>query len=75
MRGKHSGKIFKIGDEVEVGIYSIDLLKREIDLRLTENNPLNSFKKAVRIKKNNRTKQNKTKQNKTARSRKQKQKQ
>jgi ribonuclease R len=73
LRGKHSGKIFKIGDEVEVGIYSIDLLKREIDLRLTENNPLNSFKKAVRIKKNNRTKQNKAKQNKTARSRKQKQ--
>ena len=72
LRGKHSGKIFKMGDAVEVGIYSIDLLKREIDLRLTENN---SFKKAVRIKKNNRTKQNKTKQNKTARSRKQKQKQ
>jgi ribonuclease R len=62
LRGKHSGKIFKIGDEVEVGIYSIDLLKREIDLRLTENN---SFKKAVKIKKiteRNRIKQNKIKQ-------------
>jgi ribonuclease R len=70
LRGKHSGKIFRIGDEVEVGIYSIDLLKREIDLRLTENN---LFKKAVKIKKNNRTKQNKTEQNKTARNRKQKQ--
>ncbi len=38
LRGRHSHKIFKIGDEVEVGIFSIDLLKREIDLRLIESN-------------------------------------
>lgn len=36
LKGKHSRKIFKIGDKVEVSVYSIDLLKREVDLRFIE---------------------------------------
>jgi len=34
LRGRHNKKIFKIGEKINAGIYSIDLLKREIDLRL-----------------------------------------
>ncbi len=33
LKGRHTKKIFKIGDRVNVSVYSIDLLKREIDLR------------------------------------------
>ncbi|MHB8232228.1 MAG: ribonuclease R [bacterium] len=33
LKGRHSRKIFKIGDRIEVSVYSIDLLKREVDLR------------------------------------------
>ncbi len=33
LKGRHSRKIFKIGDRTYVSVYSIDLLKREIDLR------------------------------------------
>lgn len=33
LKGRHSKKVFKIGDRVLVSVYSIDLLKREIDLR------------------------------------------
>ena len=33
LKGRHTRKIFKIGDEIDVSVYSIDLLKREIDLR------------------------------------------
>ncbi|MFW0883751.1 ribonuclease R family protein [Candidatus Acidulodesulfobacterium sp. H_13] len=36
LKGKHGRKIFKIGDKVEVSVYSIDLLKREVDLRFIE---------------------------------------
>ncbi|MHB1645599.1 MAG: ribonuclease R [Candidatus Acididesulfobacter diazotrophicus] len=65
LRGRHSGKIFKIGDEVEVGIYSIDLLKREIDLRLIENKLLQkNLQRSRQNKKIKTKKQNKTKTNK-----------
>lgn len=33
LKGKHGRKIFKIGDAVDVSVYSIDLIKRQIDLR------------------------------------------
>ena len=33
LKGRHSKKIFKMGDRVAVSVYSIDLLKHEIDLR------------------------------------------
>jgi ribonuclease R len=33
LKGRHSRKIFKMGDRIDVGVDSIDLLKREIDLR------------------------------------------
>ncbi|MHB1697173.1 MAG: ribonuclease R [bacterium] len=33
LKGRHSRKVFKIGDRIEVSVYSIDLLKREVDLR------------------------------------------
>ncbi len=33
LKGRHTRKIFKIGDKILVSVYSIDLLKREIDLR------------------------------------------
>ena len=33
LRGRHTRKIFKMGDRILVTVYSIDLLKREIDLR------------------------------------------
>ncbi len=36
LKGRHSKKIFKMGDRVAVSIYSIDLLKHEIDLRFIE---------------------------------------
>ena len=36
LKGRHSKKIFKMGDHVTVSIYSIDLLKHEIDLRFIE---------------------------------------
>lgn len=65
LRGRHSGKIFRIGDEVEVGIYSIDLLKREIDLRLIENKLLQkNLQRSRQNKKIKTKKQNKTKTNK-----------
>ena len=33
LKGRHTRKIFKMGDAIDVSVYSIDLLKREIDLR------------------------------------------
>ena len=33
LKGRHTRKIFKMGDGIDVSVYSIDLLKREIDLR------------------------------------------
>ena len=33
LKGRHNKVIFKIGDRILVSVYSIDLLKREIDLR------------------------------------------
>lgn len=33
LKGKHSRKVFKMGDKIKVSVYSIDLLKREVDLR------------------------------------------
>lgn len=33
LKGKHSKVVFKMGDRILAGVYSIDLLKREIDLR------------------------------------------
>ena len=33
LKGRHTRKIFKTGDGIDVSVYSIDLLKREIDLR------------------------------------------
>jgi ribonuclease R len=33
LKGRHGRKIFKMGDRIRVSIYSIDMLKREIDLR------------------------------------------
>ncbi len=36
LKGRHSRKVFKIGDGVDVSVYSIDLLKREVDLRFVK---------------------------------------
>ncbi len=36
LKGRHTRKIFKTGDGVLVSVYSIDLLKREIDLRFVK---------------------------------------
>ncbi len=34
LKGRHTKRVFKIGEKVNISIYSIDLLKHEIDLRL-----------------------------------------
>jgi ribonuclease R len=54
--GEITGKVYKIGDTVEVRIDRVDVPKRHLDLTLTETPERTSRRRSRALKKNNRSK-------------------